>query len=262
MIDKHGFTLIEVLIAMVVSMIIMGGAYTFFNTQQKQTTIQTNVSDAQQTLSAAMEFMSRDVRMAGYDPQSSGSFGMIDIKSRDIDDNDDASTAGNSFIRFSWDINDNGILDNNETVDYGLVNSPTVTPSIVDLYQRFPNDTNNRDVLGANIISLGLAYAYDANGDGELDMAGGNIIWAVDANNDADWDSLNVATGATAETGTAINCADIRAVRIWMLAQSQAPDPKYTDTNTYVVGPHVVTPNNHFRHRLLERTILCRNMGL
>jgi hypothetical protein len=47
-----------------------------------------------------------------------------------------------------------------------------------------------------------------------------------------------------------------------MLAQSQAPDPNYTDSNTYVVGPHDVAPDNNFRHRMLERTVLCRNMGL
>ena len=260
--NKCGFTLIEMLIALVVTMVIMGGAYSVFNSQQRQTTIQTNVSDAQQNVRAAMDFLSRDLRMAGYDPNNSGNFGISDIKFRDIDDGDDA--AGNSFIRFAWDKIDDGTgtLDPAETIDYGLVNGVTITPGITDIYFRLPNDTNQRDVLSANIIALGLAYAYDDNDDGELDSAGGNIIWAVDADNDDDWDSLNLATGATAETGTPIDERTIRAVRIWLLGQSQAPDPKYTDTSTYIVGSHIITPNDHFRHRLLERTVLCRNMGL
>ena len=258
--NKCGFTLIEMLIALVVTMVIMGGAYSVFNSQQRQTTIQINVSDAQQNSRAAMDFLSRDLRMAGYDPYDSNNFSINDIKFRDIDDG--ADTTGNSFIRFAWDKNSNGTLENDETIDYGLVNGVTVTPGITDIFLRLPNDTNQRDVLSANIIALGLAYAYDVNGDGELDSAGGNVIWAVDADNDDDWDSLNLATGATAETGTPIDERTIRAVRIWLLGQSQAPDPKYTDTSTYIVGSHIITPNDHFRHRLLERTVLCRNMGL
>lgn len=261
--NTNGFTLIEVLIAMVVSLIIMGGAYTFFDSQQKQTTIQTNVSDAQQTLRAAMDFISRDLRMAGYNPNgTTAGFGITDIKFRAI--NDTVNAAGNSFIRFSWDRNSNGALDIDETIDYGLVDGVTITPGIADLYMRNPNAVApQRDVLAANIIVLGLAYAYDNNDDGELDRdAGGSIIWAVDTGNDDDWDSLNETTGATAETGTAVDMRTIRAIRIWMLAQSQAPDQNYTDTNTYIVGPHVITPNNHFRHRLLDRTVLCRNLGL
>lgn len=260
--NKNGFTLIEMLVALVVTMVIMGGAYSVFNSQQKQTTIQTNVSDVQQSVRAAMDFMSRDLRMAGYDPEDIGGFGIVDIKFRDL--NDSVSNTGSSFIRFLWDRDSDGFLDSDETIDYGLVDSTDVTPGIADIYLRLPNDTNKRDVLSSNIISLGLAYAYDDNDDGELDRdAGtGEIIWAVDARNDDVWDSLNTATGATTVTGTAVDLGAIRAVRIWLLAQSQAQDPNYTDNTTYVVGSHVVTPNNNFRHRISERTILCRNMGI
>ncbi|MBW2185563.1 MAG: PilW family protein [Deltaproteobacteria bacterium] len=259
--NTRGFTLIEVLIAMFVSLVIMGGAYMFFNNQQRQTTIQTNVSDAQQTLRAAMDFMSRDIRMIGYDPTNSDNFGITDIKFRDLDDS--TSTTGNSFIRFTWDKIEDGVVANDETIDFGLVDSATITPGITDLYLRLPNDTNTRDVLSANIISLGLAYAYDNDNNGELDTDGaGDIIWAVDKDNDDDWDSLNTTTGVTAETGTPIDESTIRAVRIWLLSQSLSPDPKYTDTNTYIVGSHIITPNDNFRHRLQERTVLCRNMGL
>jgi type IV pilus assembly protein PilW len=268
--NKFGFTLIEVLIAMFISLVIMGGAYMFFNSQQRQTTIQTNVSDAQQTLRAAMDFMSRDIRMAGYDLEKSGEFGITDIKFRDINDADDA--AGNSFIRFSWDKDSDGTLNNDETIEYSLVNSNAVnaiTPGITDLYLRFPNNGNTRDVLANNIIALGLAYAYDdsdPDGEFEIDAGNGNSNWFIDAGNDDTWDSIiiNQAAGINtiSATGISVDTRTIRAIRIWMLSQSQTPDRNYTDTNTYVVGPHIVTPNNNFRHRLLERTILCRNMGL
>jgi hypothetical protein len=180
------------------------------------------------------------------------------------DPEDDAMDAnGNSYVRFGWDANGDGALDNDETVEYSLVDSDSTTPDILDLFIRRPNAGNTRDVLAANIVSLGLAYAYDNDNDGELERDGaGDIIWAVDAGNDNDWDQLDLATGNTSETGTTVDVRTIRAVRIWMLAQSQAPDPNYNDTNTYIVGPHVENPGNNYRHRLLERTVLCRNMGL
>ncbi|MCK4503061.1 MAG: PilW family protein [Desulfuromonadales bacterium] len=255
--SDSGFTLIEVLIAMVISLVIISGAYSLFNSQQQQTIVQTNVSDAQQTLRAAMGYMSRDVRMAGYDPKGTSNFGITDIKFHDFT----ASTAadGSSYISFAWDQNENGVVDTGESLNYRLSNTSTVAPNSIALMYGTPA----REPLAGFITTLGLAYANDTDEDGKLDRtAGGDIIWSVDTDNDDDWDQLNLTTGATVETDTNVDTRTIRAVRIWMLSQSQAPDAKYTDTKTYIVGPHVVTPNNNFRHRLLERTILCRNMGL
>lgn len=253
-----GFTLIEVLIAMVVSLVVIGGAYAVFNSQQKQTTIQTNISDAQQTLRGAMDFMCREVRMAGYDPTSTRKFGIIDIKQ----DSDDMSA-----ISFSLDANGDGTLDNNETYRYSIADMPIGAPNgTIDLARAAGG--SGRQLLATNITTLGLAYAYDNNGDGQLDRdAAGEVIWAVDdGNTESKWNQLQInqtaKTVTSVATGTKVDTRTIRAVRIWMLSQSHAPDPNYIDATTYLAGPHVVQPNNNFRHRLLERTILCRNMGL
>lgn len=253
--NESGFTMVEVLIAMVVAMVIMAGSYVYFNTQQKQTTIQTNVSDAQQTLRAAMDFMAREFRMVGYDPTVSGNFGITDIS----DDN------GMSAISYSWDaVNGDGAVDGNEEFRFSLANAAPVD-GVLDLTRDV--GTSGSQLMAQNIIALGLAYAIDTNGDGTLEQdGGGNTAWFIDADNDADWDRLTVdqaaGTSTLVDTGVPVNLEDIRSVRIWMLAQSAAPDPDYSDTGTYVVGPFVVTPNNSFRHRMLERTVLCRNLGL
>lgn len=248
--NKSGFTLIEVLIAMFVSLVIMGGAYMFFNSQQRQTTIQTNVSDAQQTLRAAMDFMSRDIRMAGYNPT-----GVTDFTITDIDDD----INGMSAIAFNWD---NPAGANDSAYSVTAVNGSIVAPNSRALMF-------NGQPLAGFVVALGLAYAYDDNdldSQVETDPANGNTVWFYDAGDDDTWDSLvtNQVAGTvnSNNTGIAVDTRTIRAVRIWMLSQSQVPDPNYTDTNTYVVGPHRITPNNNFRHRLIERTVLCRNMGL
>ena len=263
--NTAGFTLVEVLIAMAITMVIMAGAYTVFNSQQRTTTVQTNVSDAQQSLRTAMDFISRDIRMAGFDPEISGDFGIEDISFRGLDDNPAAN--GNSYMRFSWDKNEDGVRAandaDNEVIEYLLLDKGDGP----QLFLRFDQDAaNEEEVLASNIIAFGLAYAIDVNQDGELDQSGGSTMWVIDAGNDSDWDSLVVdqaaGTAVITETGIPLNRKDIRAVRIWLLARSEASDPNYTDSNTNVVGPTIVNPNDHFHHRMAERTVLCRNMGL
>ncbi len=262
--SNSGFTLVEVLVAMVVTLVVLGGAYVAFNSQQKNTAIQTRVSDAQQTLRAAMDYLARDIRMAGYDPDLTNNFGITDVKFRDI--NGALNAAGNSYIAFAWDKDSDGALDNDERMNYSLVDEATITPGVSDLFLRFPLVSADRDVLASNIVSFGLAYAIDSDGDSQIDQSGGATMWVVDADNDDDWDRLTInqaaGTVVSAETGIPVNTKDIRAVRIWMVAQSEAPDPQFTDNKTYVVGPRIFQPNNNFRHRMLERTVLCRNMGL
>lgn len=267
--DSSGFTLIEILIALFITSIMLSGSYAVFNSYQKNTMNQTAVSDIQQSLRTAAEYIARDIRMAGYsDPLknlANQEFGISDIKSRNLNDNGDPN--GNGFIRFSWDRNDNGVLNNDEVVEYGLVNGSTITPGVPDLYIRYPNNGNTRDVLSSNIIGLSFAYAYDSDGDGQIDRDGANnIIWAVDAGNDDDWDTLSIdqvaKTVTTSETATAIRHEDIRAVRFWLLGRSESPDQNYTDNNVYVVGDKTIQPNDNFRHRLIDRIVYSRNLGL
>lgn len=253
--NDSGFTLIEVLIAMAVAMVIMAGSYVYFNTQQKQTIIQTNVSDAQQTLRAGIDFVAREFRMVGYDPNVSGNFGITEIS----DEN------GMSAISYSWDaVNGDGVLDGNDAFRFSLGNAAPLD-GVLDLRRNVGG--SGSQLMAQSVMGLGLAYAIDTNGDGVLEQdAGGNTAWFIDANNDLDWDRLTVnqaaGTRTLVDTGVPVSYGDIRSIRIWMLAQSAAPDPDYTDSNTYVVGPNVIQPNNNFRHRMMERTVLCRNLGL
>jgi type IV pilus assembly protein PilW len=63
---EAGFTLIEVMTAMVILGIAMTAAYATFQFQHASFTVQNRVAEAQQNLRAAMEVMGRDIRLAGY----------------------------------------------------------------------------------------------------------------------------------------------------------------------------------------------------
>jgi type IV pilus assembly protein PilW len=275
--SNNGFTLIELLITLMISTVLMLGLTMVFRSEQKSTYVQTNVSDMQQSLRAAMDFMVRDIRMAGYDPLNSGNFGVVDVAFRDYSATQDAD--GDGFLQISWDADEDGNLDDNEVVSYSLFDKSDAAPGSIALMRRL-NSEVARQPLAGYVINMGFAFAIDADHDGRLDRdAAGGVLWLVDSGSDGEWDALDAsgdgvisaadlpAGGGVGRivgtpTGISVSTKDIRAVRIWLLSRAEGRDPDFVDSNVYVVGRDVIQPNDGFRHRLLDRTVLCRNMGL
>jgi len=74
----HGFTLVELLIAMVLASLIGMAAYTVFSSSSRSYMVQQDVTEAQQNLRVAMDLLARDIRSAGFgvpDPPFSLSIG-------------------------------------------------------------------------------------------------------------------------------------------------------------------------------------------
>ncbi|MGX9728499.1 MAG: prepilin-type N-terminal cleavage/methylation domain-containing protein [Candidatus Electronema sp. VV] len=67
---ERGFTLIEIMVSMVISSLVVAGIYGVYTIQQRSYTTQEKVTEIQQRLRSAMDFISRDIRMAGYDPDN------------------------------------------------------------------------------------------------------------------------------------------------------------------------------------------------
>ncbi len=65
--DEKGVTLIELLIALVISGIIVAAIYRMFVAQTRSYTVQDQVAEVQQNVRNAMERMVKDLRMAGFD---------------------------------------------------------------------------------------------------------------------------------------------------------------------------------------------------
>ncbi|NCO61048.1 MAG: hypothetical protein COZ70_12075 [Deltaproteobacteria bacterium CG_4_8_14_3_um_filter_51_11] len=271
---SKGFTLVELMVAMVIAGLVAGAMFMSYRSQQDSYVAQQEVSSMQQNLRAALFFMERDLRLAGYDPRDSGNFGITDVTRRNI--NDAADLNGNSCVEMTIDRPpEDGILGGgDETVYYCIYDSPVAAPDgNLDLARRVGPRVGGggRQLLSQNIIAMGLAYAFDNNGDKIPDVsAGGNIIWAFDSNNDNLLDSsldtnddgnidlLDNPAGTALPSPVALN--RIVAVRIWLLARSDRQDQKHLDNTTYVVGNRRITPNNGFRHRLLTSIVRCRNL--
>jgi len=268
-INVQGFTMVELLIAMVISAIVLGAVYSTYRSQQQSYIVQDQIGGMQQNLRAAMYHMARDVRMAGYDPVLSGKFGITDIKLRNMDNVEDVS--GNSSIKFTIDKDEDGVLDSNETIYYCIYDYPVASPDGTPDFARRVGG-GGRQLLAENIEALGLAYAFDSDNDGELDTSAGSVIWAIDSDNDnvldinldtdndGDIDINDSAEGTSLAAN--VNTDDIRAAMIWLLARSDREDRDFYDTRTYVVANQRITPNDGIRRRLMTTTVEFRNLGL
>lgn len=63
---NKGFTIVELLVAMTISLVVMGAITYTFKSQQDSYIVQTQISSMQQNLRAAMYMLTQDIQMAGY----------------------------------------------------------------------------------------------------------------------------------------------------------------------------------------------------
>ncbi|MGB5686850.1 MAG: prepilin-type N-terminal cleavage/methylation domain-containing protein [Candidatus Electrothrix sp.] len=66
----NGFTLVEIMVSMAISSLVIAGIYGVYTIQQRSYTVQAQVSEMQQRIRGAVDYMARNIRMAGYDPNS------------------------------------------------------------------------------------------------------------------------------------------------------------------------------------------------
>lgn len=100
---NSGFSLVELLVAIVVGGIIISAAYMLFISNQRTYIIQDELVNIQQTIRPAAEYISRHIRIAGLDPAQTNNFGITD--------------ATNGSIEFSFDRLDRGLVGVLEPTD-------------------------------------------------------------------------------------------------------------------------------------------------
>lgn len=139
--DEKGVTLIELLIALVISGIIVAAIYRMFVAQTRSYTVQDQVAEVQQNVRNAMELLVRDIRMAGFDDDKLNSLGedihppaaiinaaansiMVsyeyNVARRDVTYSLDASDPNNIKLVRTQD--QNGVVDRDEILDNVNVN--------------------------------------------------------------------------------------------------------------------------------------------
>ena len=149
----EGFTIIELLVVIVLSLIAIAGIFTTFNFQQRSYELQRQMVAMEQNLRAAMHLMSREIRMAGCDPNDTADAGIL--------------TANSGTIRFTMDINNNtngyrydgDTDDTNEDVSY-----TTQTIGGIPWLMRSDDGGGSWQRVAENISNLQFQYLNETGG--------------------------------------------------------------------------------------------------
>jgi prepilin-type N-terminal cleavage/methylation domain-containing protein len=274
--DNQGFSLVELVVAMAITAVVMAGVYNVYVTQQDTYLIQEQVAEMQQNSRMAKYVLMRDIRMVGYNPTGKLNAGgfvtnfVAKLPGDDLADSDpDRTSTGSKSIAFTLDYNGNGVIDASldEQIAYRVAG---------ENLQRFDVDNDAWITVVENVDALGFAYAYED---------GGNIIWAIDADDSDTDERLNVkldgnndgAIDASDDTNgdgviddndagtllaTPVELNKIVAVKIWLLTKTGRSDRRYSRSETYVVGNRIIHKNDQNRRNLVTTAVKCRNMAL
>jgi type IV pilus assembly protein PilW len=145
--SNQGVTLIELMIAMTIFLLVIGGIYSTFQSQHKSYLMQEEVAAMQQNIRAAMFYLTKEIRMAGCDPTGNSGAGIV--------------TANANSLSFTEDVRgdaddsdpDGATNDPNESIVYSLSGNNLV------------RDTGGgNQVVAENIDALDFVY-LDADGN-------------------------------------------------------------------------------------------------
>ena len=152
--SRSGFSLVELMIAMVIAIVSLGAIYGVFASVQKTSTSNEVTARVMQSLRTSVDFMESDIRMAGLDRFGSAAAGI------------EVATATN--LRFTADRNMNGTIDTTDLSD-GLQEQDLERVTYIydaanqRLRQCLSEGTANAwDTVAENVENFSFIY-FDAN---------------------------------------------------------------------------------------------------
>ncbi|MBU1419952.1 MAG: PilW family protein [Proteobacteria bacterium] len=245
--QQRGFTLVELMLSLALTSLVTIILFTVFRAQQRGQQAQTEVSQMQQTIRAAMEVLTRDLHNLGVDSTDSGLYGFSVTT---------PPTATQLF--FTADLNEDAGapatadpdgplgIGRNETFSYSLFDCDNAIDFNGDGAFTTDNDCLNRRAVGGARIAdnvEGLEFRYLLT---------------------------NGLPPALLPT-TAADFAQIAFVEVSLLVRANRPDPDFTNTARYTaasgtdfdlngsVAGNGNPANDHFRRRLHISRVRLRN---
>lgn len=275
--QRAGFSIVELLIAMFAGLIVIGSVYSIYMTQLHINNDQRIKIKLQQNLRTAMVIMEQEIRMIGFDPEDTGQFGIVSVGRYDLIETHQ-NKNGSPALFYTLDEDENGALDgggrNKEHCSFRITKDAD-TGRFSLTWDR----GGGRRPVADGIVAMGLAYGVDSDHDGQLDCYkdGQHLIWAVstkdekvldthiDVNDDGRIDAADFSDGDDRIDGIALDTPlstdAIKAVRVWLLAQSSVKSGRYKDDSVYVVGDRLIrAANDGYMRQVLSAIIDCRNL--
>jgi prepilin-type N-terminal cleavage/methylation domain-containing protein len=231
--SDRGFTIQEVLVAMVIALLALTAIYKTFRSQQDSFLLQEQIAAAQQNLRAGMFFTESEIQMAGCNPTGnvSPAPGFLAAESEKVQFTKDVSGGQSDGVDNDGDL----IVDNDFEKHFG------------------DGDVND---TGENIT-----YWLSV---GNLMRASGGVANIVSENIDAlNFVYLDSDLAVIPAPVAAANLSDIKSVEITMVARTSGARRGYPNNTVYrnQRGTAIYTaPGDRVTRRTLSVTIQCRNL--
>ena len=251
--NQFGFTVTEVMLAVISSTVLMAGLYQIFHSHQYNYIAQGDAIELQQNLRAGIYLMTKDIRFARYSPMykdANFEFGFTSNLDSynifsDTQDTDIDYTTEFDRIAFYIDKDGDGEFDldidpddTNDDYDDGEEGEFVAYRLKGNSLQRF----NSEKFLESNFV---------------VEDGWQTIATNVDALNFVFIDNAGVPT---------TNHILARSVQISLLVRSSKPDHEYTNTTLYenYQGDEICNhcSNDHYRRRLIRTTVRIRNADI
>ena len=218
----RGFTIVELLVAMVVALLALGAIYSTFLNQLKSYVVQEETAVMNQNLRIALFYMQREIRMAGCDPTGNADARII--------------TAGAISINFTEDVRgdfdesdpDGDTNDANENITYCLKANNLVK-----------NTGGGNQMVVQNIDALDFVYLDGSSPPNVLNPNGSSVP------NESLDQIRTVEVTMVARTD-----------RITLASKNNTA--YFNKRGREILAPQ----NDNFSRRCLTVRINCRNLGL
>lgn len=166
--NKRGITLIELMVALVISAITMAAIYRIFISQTKVYYVQDQVVETQQSVRSAMEILLRDLRMTGFDDDNLNSKYNDGTSIQVVN----PITTGDTSITVTYEYFDRNVGPSGEyqlhTVAYALDGSKNLVRTRTITKPDKSSQTATEPLL-PNVTALNFTYGVDDNDDDVLD---------------------------------------------------------------------------------------------
>jgi type IV pilus assembly protein PilW len=174
--QSSGFSLIELLMVLAMSLILLGAAVSTMVSLQRSYTTHDVAADTQQDIRMAMVFITRDIKLAGLDPINSAGSGIERADSSYIRITSDRINRG------AGDTEANGTIDDDNFERVSYFRDPSDNTLRIRLYEG-STASETTQILANNVTSLQFTY-LDADGvatNSLTDIRSVNIILTAQA---------------------------------------------------------------------------------
>jgi type IV pilus assembly protein PilW len=162
---EHGFTMVELIVAMAMAAVVMAAVYSLYKSQQKSYTAQDQVVEMQQNIRASFYQLARDLRMAGFNPQRSPAVkGFMEPGELQGDPGTETSTTATS-LAFAIDQDQLGSINADDHAEQIAYNFNDTDPTDQKLEKLMFDDTDNTwkwRTVADNIDTVNFVY-FDEN---------------------------------------------------------------------------------------------------